>query len=491
MPSIATGSIFFVFLPPTIQTIMLKKLSLLLGVCICAYQLSAYEITIKIKGVGKRMFYLGYYYGDKQYLKDSTFTDGSGKMVFKGKEELQGGIYLIASSEKSLLFDFVVTEQQFSLETDTLDYTGHMKVKGSIENTAFFEYSNYTSSIAREVDPFEKAYKKAKEDKDTAAIRSNRDKIIEIEKRLSEYRLKTLKEKPNLLISKVFNMMREVEVPDPPILPNGRKDSLFGYNYYKTHYFDNFDLSDDRMAYTPVFHSKIEYYITKVIPQIPDSINKAIDFILAKAAKSKEISKWCIFWITNHYETSQYMGMDAVFVHMVDNYYKDTIKAFWVDETLRFKITDRADNLRNNLLGKIAPNLIMPDTGFVLKELHAIKAKYTMILYWDATCGRCKEEIPRLKVLYDKLANEQHSSGKFFEVYAISLTSEAVEWKKFVLENKLKWINVSDLYNNTKFRKLYDIYSTPVIYLLNEKKEIIAKRLSVEQVEEFINRGIE
>ncbi|TAE77470.1 MAG: DUF5106 domain-containing protein, partial [Bacteroidetes bacterium] len=334
-------------------------------------------------------------------------------------------------------------------------------------------------------------YKKAKEDKDTAAIRSNRDKIIEIEKRLTEYRLKTLKEKPNLLISKVFNMMRDVEVPDPPILPNGRKDSLFGYNYYKTHYFDNFDLTDDRMAYTPVFHSKIEYYITKVIPQIPDSINKAIDFILAKAAKSKEISKWCIFWTTNHYETSQYMGMDAVFVHMVDNYYKDTIKAFWVDETLRFKITDRADNLRNNLLGKIAPNLIMPDTGFVLKELHAIKAKYTMILYWDATCGRCKEEIPRLKVLYDKLANEQHSSGKFFEVYAVSLTSEAVEWKKFVLENKLKWINVSDLYNNTKFRKLYDIYSTPVIYLLNEKKEIIAKRLSVEQVEEFINKGIE
>jgi hypothetical protein len=50
---------------------------------------------------------------------------------------------------------------------------------------------------------------------------------------------------------------------------------------------------------------------------------------------------------------------------------------------------------------------------------------------------------------------------------------------------------VSDLYNNTKFRRLYDIYSTPVIYLLGADKKILAKRLSVEQVEDFINKGIE
>ncbi|MES2690815.1 MAG: thioredoxin-like domain-containing protein, partial [Bacteroidota bacterium] len=245
------------------------------------------------------------------------------------------------------------------------------------------------------------------------------------------------------------------------------------------------------ISYTPVFHSKIEYFITKVTPQVPDSINRAIDYLIDQTLKSRETSKWCIYWITDHYEKSQYMGMDAVFVHMVDKYYKDTTRTFWIDETLRFKITDRADNLRNNLLGKIAPNLNMPDTGFTMRAIHDIKAKYTMLLFWDATCGRCKEEIPRLKVLYDKLNKEQYLKGLYFQVYAISMTTDAEEWKKYVRDNKLKWLNVSDLYNNTKYRKFYDIYSTPVIYLLNEKKEIIAKRLSVEQVEEFIEKGIE
>ncbi len=454
-------------------------------------KLYSYNITIKINGAPNTKFLMGYYYGDKQYIKDSATTDATGKMIFKSKENLQGGIYLVASADRALLFDFVVSEQIFSLETDTNDYSGNMKVKGSDENTLFFEYAKFTSKISAEMAPQEKKYKEAKEKKDTVALREAKEKVIAIENKLNDYRSNIMKSKPNTLLAKIFNMMKDVDVPEAPILPNGAKDSLFGYRYFREHFFDNFDFGDDRIVYTPVFHSKIEYYITKLTPQIPDSINKAIDFLVQKTLKNKEVSKWCIYWITNHYETSQYMGMDAVFVHMVDNYYKNPKISYWVDDALRAKIEDRADNLRNNLLGKIAPNLIMPDTGFVMRELHKINAKYTMILYWDANCGRCKEEIPRLKELYEKLNSDKTASIKKFEVYAVSLTNVAEEWKKYVADNKLKWINVSDLYNNTKFRKLYDIYSTPVIYLLNEKKEIVAKRLSVEQVADFIEKGIE
>lgn len=470
---------------------MYKRFAVLILLALFVHQAKAYNITIKIKGGAGSKCYLGYYYGDKQYIKDSATADATGKIIFKGKEKLQGGVYLLASADKALLFDFVVTEQDFQLETDTNDYNGNMKVKGSVENTAFFDYTNFTTKIAKEIAPYEKAFKKAKEDKDTAALSAARKKIIEIEQKLSDYRDNVAKTSPGLLISKVFMMMKDIPEPAPVILPNGRPDSLYTYNYYRYHYFDYFDFKDDRISYTPVFHSKIEYFMTKVTPQVPDSINKAADFLIKQTLQSKETSKWCIYWITDHYEKSQYMGMDAVFVHMVDEYYKDTTRTFWIDETLRYKITDRADNLRNNLLGKIAPNLNMPDTAFVMKAIHDIKAKYTMLLFWDATCGRCKEEIPRLKVLYDKLNKEQYLKGLYFQVYAISMTSDAEEWKKYVRDNKLKWLNVSDLYNNTKYRKLYDIYSTPVIYLLNEKKEIVAKRLSVEQVEDFIEKGIE
>jgi hypothetical protein len=123
---------------------MLNRLLLLSVLLLSIQQLYSYNITIKINGAPNTKFLLGYYYGDKQYIKDSAVTDAIGKMVFKSKDNLQGGIYLIASEEKALLFDFVVSEQNFYLETDTTDFSGNMKVKGSDENTLFFEYSKFT-----------------------------------------------------------------------------------------------------------------------------------------------------------------------------------------------------------------------------------------------------------------------------------------------------------------------------------------------------------
>jgi len=51
----------------------------------------------------------------------------------------------------------------------------------------------------------------------------------------------------------------------------------------------------------------------------------------------------------------------------------------------------------------------------------------------------------------------------------------------------MDWINVDGPRTLTpEYHGLYDITSTPVIYILNEQKEIIAKRLSVDQIEKFL-----
>jgi hypothetical protein len=77
-------------------------------------------------------------------------------------------------------------------------------------------------------------------------------------------------------------------------------------------------------------------------------------------------------------------------------------------------------------------------------------------------------------------------TSRFFDVYGVSLTPDANDWVKYLKENKLPWLNVYDPNNETGFRKLYDIYSTPVLYLLDENKKIIAKRISADQVKDII-----
>jgi glutaredoxin-related protein len=63
--------------------------------------------------------------------------------------------------------------------------------------------------------------------------------------------------------------------------------------------------------------------------------------------------------------------------------------------------------------------------------------------------------------------------------------------KKYVRDQKLDWINLADPHMRSNFRYEYNIETTPQLYILDEDKKIIAKKLDVEQIEEFINRQIE
>ena len=92
-----------------------------------------YNIKIIAKGLkeGDKCL-LANYYGDKQYIKDSAKVNEKGEVIFSGKEKNPEGIYLFVPPNKGRYFDFVMDGgQNFTLETDTMDYIKTMKVKGS------------------------------------------------------------------------------------------------------------------------------------------------------------------------------------------------------------------------------------------------------------------------------------------------------------------------------------------------------------------------
>ena len=86
--------------------------------------------TIKITSKGLKegsTCLLACYYGDKNYIKDSAKANAKGEVVFTATEKYDQGIYLFVPPNKKY-FDFVMdAEQNFTLETDTLDYIKYMK----------------------------------------------------------------------------------------------------------------------------------------------------------------------------------------------------------------------------------------------------------------------------------------------------------------------------------------------------------------------------
>lgn len=444
-------------------------------------QVSGYNIKITAKGLKEgTTCLLANYYGDKQYIKDSAKVNAKGEVVFKGTEKYPEGIYLFVPPNKKY-FDFVMdAEQHFSLETDTVDYILNMKVKGSMENKFFYDYQAFMAAKQKQIEPLRELYKSTtKTNKDSTKLLL--DQMSAIDKEVKAYKLNFIKDNPKTFVAKLFVAMEEIEVPEAPLLANGKKDTTFAYRYYKAHFFDNIDFGDDRLLRTPIFHTKIKMYMDKMTAQIPDSINVAVDYIAAKAKANQEVFKYIIYWLTYNYESSNIMGMDAVFVHMVEKYYV-TKEAFWVDSTQLYKITNRAFTLKPLLLGKKAPAINMVDTSGKNVSLYNVKANYTVLIFWDHGCGHCKKEIPKLAELYKKL------KSKGVEVYAVETEDKPEEWKKFIRENQLSWINVHepDQYRRAVTKKKYDIYSTPVVYLLDENKIIKAKRIDTEQLGNFI-----
>jgi thiol-disulfide isomerase/thioredoxin len=448
-----------------------------------------HKLSFHIDGIKDTIIFLANYYGPKQYYKDTADVDSDGNFTFEGDEKLPGGIYSVVMPDKKSYFEFIINDQEFFMSTTKGDLVNDMKVKNSEENETFYGYLQFVNSKQKE----SKVIKdKLAEDKDNEKLK---DELGTIDTAVREYKLKIMEEHPDYLVTKIFKASQDPEVPEAPILKNGRKDSTFAYKYYKAHYLDGIDFQDERLLRTPVFHNKLDYYIQKLTVQMPDSINKEADYIAGRAKGNDEMFKYVVHYVTNTYEKSKIMGMDAVFVHMAENYYMKG-EASWIDSTQLAKITDRATTLSPLLVNKKAPNIILQDTTEQKwVNLHTLPAEHTVVYFWDPGCGHCKKATPKLKKIYD------HYSKKGFEVYAVCTEFETPAWKKYVIDNDLNWINVSDnpevnknagkymqftTLESLNFRQTYDIFSTPQIYLLDKDKKILAKRLSMQQLDEIL-----
>ena len=459
------------------------KILLLFLILICVLKLSAgenYIIKFRIKGIKDTTCMIAYYYINNTYVKDTLKVDATGRFTYKpDPSEIQRGLYVVVVNEKQY-FEFVINnDHKFSIETDITDLIGKMLITNSPDNSLFHEYVIYNNSKYSEVQGLITEKNKVKNNKDSIALID--EKINDINKELVDYKLNLAKQYPESLTALLIRIIKEPDVPEPPILSNGRKDSTFAYRFYKKHFWDDINFTDDRMLRTPVLYNKVKTYFDKVVSQVPDSIIKECDLLIEKARPNPETFKYFVWFFTYHYENNEIMGMDKVFVHLVDTYYA-TNQTPWVNKTVLENILKKAKKIKPLLIGAVAPNMMMLDSNNQVVSLYSVNARVTMILFWDPDCGHCEKEIPKIKEFYD--ANKTKYG---LEIFAVCSDTSLSKWKSSLRKRGMDWINVNGPRSLTgNYHDQYDIISTPTIYILNRKKEIIAKRIDMQVIPGFI-----
>lgn len=466
---------------------MRRILLIVLALTAIYFQGSAqgYLIKVEVDGLNNAKLQLGYYYGDKTLLADTARTDSKGVAIFKGDTLLPHGMYFVVLPEA--FFELILEDnQQFSVSTSLQDVNQDLKFTNSPENVEFDKYRKF---LAQKQGRMGELQKQANEQREAGA-EVDKDLLDKIEVLDKEVRAKwdeTIAQNPGTMLAAVINTLRPVEFPDfniPKDAPNA--DSLRWINslrYNQKHYFDNIDFSEAGLIRTPFFMGRIDNYFDRVLIPVADTIIPYTDRLIEKARANDDMYRFIVTHLFSKFSNSSIMGMDAVFVHIAEKYFLSG-QTPWITEETKGKIADRVADLKPNLIGQIAPNFRMSTIGGGVQELHKVNAEVTVVYFWEPSCSHCKKVTPQLRDIYNKFKD------KGLEVVAVYTQDEKDKWSEYIDTNKLSWINVWDPTRVSRYHKLYDIYSTPVMYVLDKDKKIVAKRIGIESLERFIEQEV-
>jgi thiol-disulfide isomerase/thioredoxin len=465
-------------------------------------------IEVAIAGTAKGdTIYLANYYGNKLYYADTAIADAKGTVAFKRAKGYAAGVYAVVVPGPKY-FELLVNEPLIKLATRKEDLLANLQVKQSKENELFIGYIRYLNERKVEGDAYRAQLEAAK---DEAARKEAKGRMEALDKTVKKYQRDLVAGNPGTLAATLVRMSMAVEELPEPRRPDGSIDSSAVYYQYRAHYWDNVDFTDERIVRIPVFANKFDEYMGKVVPQIPDTINRLVDDLVARTGSAHEVFKYVVHNVTHRYETSEIMGMDAVFVHMALTYYCPKAgmpgRVDWMEADKLEKLCERARKMSPLVLGRKAPNIILTDsTEQKWVDFYSLPQDYVVIIFWDPHCGHCKKELPEIYKTY-----QEKLKPMGIEVFAVAKAvdeSLMTDWKKFIRENKLDWVNVAltkNVFEEAKkdarkfipkyttieslnYADTYDVFSTPKLFVVDRDRKFVGKSLTADQIADLVTK---
>jgi len=427
-----------------------------------------------------------------KYLRDTAIIDKNGVANFRGTKKLQRGMYLFVFPKKRDYFEFMIDDDQdFQIDFDTAwstrDYYLKMTSTGSVENASFIEYQKGKIVVIEKLMAIDEEIQK-----DSAGPQALLDSLNTVRDRYlndkgnfdSAYIIKN----PGHLLSKFLIAMIGVPYPETlPVMADGKADSTFAFRWYKEHYWDHIDFADDGLLRMPVniVKQRLDFFFEKIIVPDADSCIKEAEKIMDACKNTIEMEKYVIWYLTNRFESSNIMGMDRAFVRMAISTYCQG-KSWWVDSSTINKMCENAFRRAHTLIGETAPELELKDIKGNWVNTEKIRGQYVIFIFWDPTCGHCKEVLPKLaKILAD-------NKDKGWKVVALTSGDKKKEWEEYYNSHPETQTFTHLIRGEVQSQKyadnLYSYYviASPTIFVLDANRKIVANRVDVDKMVDFL-----
>jgi thiol-disulfide isomerase/thioredoxin len=432
-------------------------------------------ISGKLSGLKNQSIKLECFVGLKSKNISNTIIDENGNFKLTYSKANYGVGYLISDNEK-LLF-VILSGEDIEIVGEALSDVENLKVVKGQENQYFEQYAKEHPRREQALSAWEYLEKIYASDtlfavqKTTAkAIQDEKLRIIKEDQLFLERLPKDSYVKWFLPTRKLVSSVSTVAQYRPEEIPETIKS------------FRNLDYTDIRLYKSGLFKDAIESHFWLLensgnpLDKVFEEMKISIDAMLPKLATNEKIFN----------EVTDYL-FDLLEKHSL----------FQASEYLALKVLNEGSCAINNDLanqletyralkkGNIAPDVIFDTSNFLipdntLAKLSEINTKYTVVVFGASWCPKCNEELPEIGKLYDKW------KSKGVEVVFVALEEDKKAFADYA--KNFPFPSYSDIKKwDSEIVKDYYVFSTPTMFLLDNKREIILRPNSVNQMDAWVD----
>lgn len=371
-----------------------------------------------------------------------AFACTNGRFGGEATFELEGNLDNAATTQ--LLFEELTTNNLIPLDTVTTDAKGYFTLSGSIETPGFYilraDRSNFITLL---LEPGDKVRIKGDANNLPLTYNVEGSKGSELLAALNSSHQESYKK-----IDSLAGIFREIQGED---------------NFLELR-------KEIDLAYTKVFEEQ-QQYVMDFIDEHPNSLASII-------ALYQFFGNQVLLKESDHFEYFEKLSVSLSEIYPDNKHVLDLKRR--VNEWKRSE-QQRMEVEQTLAVGNVAPEVVLPDSEGRNVALSSLRGKVVLIDFWAAWCNPCRLANLKLKEFYDKYRQQG------FEIYGISLDRNREQWVQGIREDKINWTQVSDLrFWNSPVVSLYNVEAIPFNVLIDREGRIMARGLSMQQLEEIL-----
>lgn len=453
----------------------MKKIISILIILSYTNPLTGQNVSGKLFVLQNQTIKLETFKGFKTNTISETKTDGKGNFSLNYSKDDYGVGYLISSDNKPLFV--ILSGEDIEIQGEALSYPETIKIIKGQENKYFEQYAKEHPRREQALSAWTYLEKIYNSDS-LFAVQKTTIKAIQNEKdRIKQEEVDYIEALPKDSYAKWFLPTRKL-VSSVSTIAQYRPEEIA----VTIKSFRKIDYSDPRLYKSGLLKDAIEshYWLLenmgKPLDTVYKEMNISTDYLINSLTKDEkkfnEITNYLFDLLERHslFQVSEYLALKVL------NEGSCTINS---------DLARQLETYRAMKKGNIAPEIIFEKSNFAkqsnsINKLSEIKSKYTVVVFGGSWCPKCKEELPEIVSLYEKW------KSKGVEVIFIGLEDDKKAFTEFT--KTFSFPSYSDLKKwDSKIVNVFYVFSTPTIFLLDNKREIILRPNSVKQMDAWVD----